>query len=110
MRQLGDWYEDAFEATGEGCSLQAVVDVLDEHYVMVDFDGRDCEKANFLRRDLADGELSGEALDARWARRFNNTACFMNNHVFDTLMVDPRLMQETRRQRQKRSVSFGSSI
>ncbi|CAK9050639.1 unnamed protein product [Durusdinium trenchii] len=100
-RLLGDWYEDAFEATGEGCSLQAVADSLTDHYMFWDFDGRDCEKANFVRKDLMDllptDQIFNEAeldLQARWAARFNNTACFLNNHVFDTLMVDPRLMQD----------------
>eukprot|EP00435_Cladocopium_sp_Y103_P072627 s21_g40.t2 len=72
-RLLGDWYEDAFEA-------------------------------NFVRRDLVQSrnnpfnlsniEDDAQDLQAFWAARFNNTACFLNNHVFDTLMVDPRLMQE----------------
>lgn len=104
-RLLGDWYEDAFEATGEGCSLQAILDALNDHYVLWGFDSRDCEKANFVRRDLVqnrnnpfnlgDIEDNAQDLQALWAARFNNTACFLNNHVFDTLMVDPRLMQDS---------------
>ncbi|OLP98802.1 hypothetical protein AK812_SmicGene18713 [Symbiodinium microadriaticum] len=101
QRQLGDWYEDVFELTGETCSLQAVFDEVQEHYGLWSLDLRDCDKANFVRRDVA-AELGvdlveEDALAEAWYQRYAGGACLLNSHVFDTLLVDPRLMLDEHR-------------
>ena len=55
------YFRKASKSTRNGSDLRM------DHYIFWDFDSRDCEKANFIRRDLA---AVGDAdLEERWLAR-----------------------------------------
>eukprot|EP00439_Symbiodinium_sp_Y106_P045994 s1264_g5.t2 len=97
-RPLGDWYEDVMHLTGEACSLQAVAEAAQEDYELWFLDPRDCDKAIFARRDVAKelGLSIASDLSAAWRQRYAGGECWLNGHIFDALMVDPRPMLDER--------------